>query len=206
MIGKLKGTVDEVGEDHCVIDVHGVGYVAYCSVKTLAALPGPGEAAVLFVETYVREDAIRLYGFRTALEREWFRLLQNNVQGVGAKVALGVLSTLAPGELANAIALRDIATVARAPGVGRKVAERIVTELKNKAPALAGDGAANIGLKQDLGEGVAPAPVADAVSALTNLGYSRDIAANAVAAALKAAGEDADSAKLIRLGLKELAR
>jgi len=206
MIGKLKGTVDEIAEDHCVIDVHGVGYVAFCSARTLAALPGTGEAAVLFIETYVREDMIRLYGFQTALEREWFRLLQTNVQGVGAKVALAVLSTLAPSDLANAIALRDIAMVSRAPGVGKKVAERIVTELKSKAPAFAGEATGTIGLKQELGEGVAPAPVADAVSALTNLGYSRDIAANAVAAAVKVAGEDADSAKLIRLGLKELAR
>ncbi|MGQ2905027.1 MAG: Holliday junction branch migration protein RuvA [Neoaquamicrobium sediminum] len=206
MIGKLKGTVDEIDEDHCIIDVHGVGYVAYCPARTLAALPGRGEAAVLFIETYVREDMIRLYGFATVLEREWFRLLQNNVQGVGAKVALAVLSTLSPSELANAIALRDIAMVARAPGVGKKVAERIVTELKSKAPAFAGDASGTIGFKQEIGEGVAAAPVADAISALTNLGYSRDMAANAVAAAMKAAGEDADSAKLIRLGLKELAR
>jgi len=205
MIGKLKGTVDEIGEDHCVIDVHGVGYVAYCPARTLAAL-NPGEAAVLFIETYVREDMIRLYGFQSSLERDWFRLLQDNVQGVGAKVALAILSTLAPGDLANAIALRDIAMVSRAPGVGKKVAERIVTELKDKAPAYAGSAAATIGLKQDIGQGTAPAPVADAVSALVNLGYSRDIAANAVAAALKAAGDGADSAKLIRLGLKELAR
>lgn len=206
MIGKLKGTVDEIAEDHCVIDVHGVGYVAFCSARTLAALPGAGEAAVLFIETYVREDMIRLYGFQTVLEREWFRLLQTNVPGVGAKVALAVLSTLAPSDLANAIALRDIAMVSRAPGVGKKVAERIVTELKNKAPAFAGEASATIGLKQELGEGVAPAPIADAVSALVNLGYSRDIAANAISAALKTAGEEADSSKLIRLGLKELAR
>ncbi len=204
MIGKLRGTVDEIGEDHCILDVHGVGYVAFCSARTLAGLSGAGEAAVLHIETYVREDMIRLYGFATALEREWFRLLQN-VQGVGAKVALAVLSTLSPAELANAIALRDIAMVSRAPGVGKKVAERIVTELKGKAPALAG-GAATIGFAQELGEGVAPTSAADAVSALTNLGYSRDIAASAVAAAMKAAGEDADSAKLIRLGLRELAR
>ncbi len=205
MIGKLRGTVDEIGEDHCIIDVHGVGYVAFCSARTLAGLSGTGEAAVLHIETYVREDMIRLYGFASALEREWFRLLQN-VQGVGAKVALAVLSTLSPAELANAIALRDIAMVSRAPGVGRKVAERIVTELKGKAPALAGEAAATIGFAQELGEGAAPAPAADAVSALVNLGYSRDIAAGAVAAAMKAAGEGADSAKLIRLGLKELAR
>ncbi len=204
MIGKLKGTVDEIGEDHAVIDVHGVGYVAFCPVRTLAGL-NTGEAAVLFIETHVREDMIRLYGFGSALEREWFRLLQS-VQGVGAKVALAVLSTLTPPELANAIALKDIAMVSRAPGVGKKVAERIVIELKAKAPALAGEAAASIGMKQEIGEGVASAPVADAVSALTNLGYSRDQAANAVAAALKSAGEDADSAKLIRLGLKELAR
>jgi Holliday junction DNA helicase RuvA len=206
MIGKLKGVVDEIAEDHCVIDVHGVGYVAHCSSRTLAALPGAGEAALLFIETYVREDMIRLYGFQTALEREWFRLLMNNVQGVGAKVALAVLSTLPPAELASAIALRDIAMLSRAPGVGKKVAERIVTELKGKAPAFAGAGAETIGFKQVIGEGAAPAPVADAVSALTNLGYSRDVAANAVAAALKAAGAGADSARLIRLGLKELAR
>lgn len=204
MIGKLKGTVDEIGDDHCIIDVHGVGYVAFCGVRTLATLR-PGEAAVLLIETYVREDMIRLYGFSTALEREWFKLLQS-VQGVGAKVALAVLSTLTTAELANAIALRDLAMVSRAPGVGKKVAERIVTELKSKAPAYAGEATGTIGLKQELGEGVAPAPVADAVSALTNLGYSRDIAANAVAAALKSAGEDANSATLIRLGLKELAR
>jgi len=206
MIGKLKGTLDEIGEDHCIVDVHGVGYVAHCSARTLAQLPGPGEAVILHIETYVREDMIRLYGFQSGLEREWFRLLMNNVQGVGAKVALAVLSTLAPAELANAIALRDVATVSRAPGVGKKVAERIVTELKNKAPAFAGSASGTIGLKQELGEGVAPAPVADAVSALVNLGYSRDIAANAIAGAMKSAGEGADSAKLIRLGLKELAR
>ncbi len=206
MIGKLKGIVDEIGEDYCVVDVLGVGYVAHCSTRTLAALPGVGEAITLFIETYVREDMIRLYGFRTGLEREWFLLLIGNVQGVGAKVALAILSTLEPPDLANAIALRDIAMVSRAPGVGKKVAERIVTELKNKAPAFAGSASGTIGLKQELGEGVAPAPIADAVSALTNLGYSRDIAANAIAAALKAAGEGADSAKLIRLGLRELAR
>ena len=206
MIGKLKGTLDEIDEDSCVVDVHGVGYVAHCSARTLAALPSPGEAVALFIETYVREDMIRLYGFVTALEREWFRLLQNNVQGVGAKVALAILSTLSPPDLANAIALRDIAMVSRAPGVGKKVAERIVTELKNKAPAYAGTASGTIGLKQELREGLAPAPITDAVSALVNLGYSRDIAANAISAALKSAGEDAGSSKLIRLGLKELAR
>ncbi|HEV7255385.1 MAG TPA: Holliday junction branch migration protein RuvA [Mesorhizobium sp.] len=206
MIGKLSGLIDEIGEDHCVIDVNGVGYVAFCPTRTLAGLPGRGAPVALFIETIVREDMIRLYGFASGLEREWFRLLLNNVPGVGAKVALGVLSTLSAADLASAIALRDIATVSRAPGVGRKVAERIVSELANKAPAFAGEAGLAIGLKQELGQGVAPAPVADAVSALVNLGYGRDVAANAVAAALKAAGETPDSARLIRLGLKELAR
>lgn len=205
MIGKLKGVIDEIADDHAVIDVHGVGYVVFCSARTLGNLGGAGEAAVLFIETYVREDMIRLYGFGSQLEREWFRLLQN-VQGVGAKVALALLGTLTPSELANAIALRDLAMVSRAPGVGKKVAERIVTELKNKAPAFAGDASGTIGLKQEIGAGAASAPVTDAVSALSNLGYSRDQAANAVAVALREAGDDADSAKLIRLGLKELSR
>jgi Holliday junction DNA helicase RuvA len=205
MIGKLKGTIEEIDEDHVLIDVHGVCYVAFCSARTLSRLGSPGEAAVVFIETYVREDQLKLFGFESALEREWFRLLQS-VQGVGAKVALAVLSTLTASELANAIALQDKAMVARAPGIGPKVAQRIVAELKNKAPAYSGEAGNSIGLKQELGEGLASAPVADAVSALANLGYSRDQAANAVAAAMKNAGEDADSAKLIRLGLKELAR
>ncbi|MBU4530775.1 MAG: Holliday junction branch migration protein RuvA [Hoeflea sp.] len=206
MIGKLKGSIEEIAEDHVLIDVHGVCYVAYCSTRTLSRLGSVGEAAVLHIETYVREDQFRLFGFATALEREWFRLLQS-VQGVGAKVALAVLSTLTASDLANAIALQDKAMIARAPGIGPKVAQRIVTELKTKAPAYSGETTGGaMGLRQELGEGVAPAPVADAVSALSNLGYSRDQAATAVAAALKNAGENPDSAKLIRLGLKELAR
>lgn len=204
MIGKLKGTIEEIGEDYVLIDVHGVCYVAFCSARTLTRIGSAGEAVVLFIETYVREDQLKLFGFLTALEREWFRLLQI-VQGVGSKVALAVLSTLTPSELANAIALQDRTAISRAPGVGPKVAVRILTELKAKAPAYAGE-STNIGLKQEIGEGVAAAPVSDAVSALTNLGYSRDQAANAIAAALRNGGEDADSAKLIRLGLKELAR
>ena len=135
MIGKLKGLIDCYGEDYVILDVGGVGYQVHCASRTLQALPAPGEAAVLSIETYVREDQIKLFGFRSDLEREWFRLLQT-VQGVGAKVALAVLGTLPPSELANAIALRDKATVARTPGVGQKVAERIVTELKDKAPAF----------------------------------------------------------------------
>lgn len=203
MIGKLKGTIDEIDADHVVIDVHGVGYVTFCSNRTLGSIGSAGEAVVLFIETHVREDQLKLFGFASQLEREWFRLLQN-VQGVGAKVALAVLSTLTPSELASAIALKDIAMVSRTPGVGKKVAERITTELRNKAPAMAGGDAGNLGLKQELGEGVASGPVSDAVSALCNLGYSREQAANAVSAAMSQAGDGADSAKLIRIGLKEL--
>lgn len=205
MIGKLKGSIEEIGDDYVLVDVHGVCYVAFCSARTLSKLGPVGEAVVLFIETYVREDQLKLFGFMSALEREWFNLLQS-VQGVGAKVALAVLSTLTPSELANAIALQDKTVVSRAPGVGPKVAVRIVTELRNKTPSFAGEANSNIGIKQEIGEGVASVPVADAVSALTNLGYSRDQAANAVAAALKNGGEGADSAKLIRLGLKELSR
>ncbi|MER0238285.1 Holliday junction branch migration protein RuvA [Fulvimarina sp. MAC8] len=206
MIGKLKGTVEEIGEDHVVVDVHGVGYVAFCGTRTLAGLSGVGEAIVLFIETIVREDMIRLYGFATAVERDWFRLLQT-VQGVGSKVALAVIGTLSSGDLANAVALQDKAMVARTPGVGPKVAQRIVAELKDRAPAFSGAGSEeSFGLKRDIGGGTASAPVADAVSALTNLGYPRDQAATAVATAVKEAGEGADSAKLIRFGLKALSR
>src|SRR5205809_2162771 len=134
MIGKLKGVIDSYGEDFIVLDVNGVGYLVHCSTRTMQALPAPGEAATLSIETYVREDQIKLFGFLSDHEREWFRLLQT-VQGVGAKVALAVLGTLKPAELANAIAMRDKATVSRSPGVGNKVAERIVTELKDKVPA-----------------------------------------------------------------------
>ncbi len=129
MIGKLKGIIDSYGEDFIVLDVNGVGYLVHCSARTLQELPGTGQGATLSIETHVREDQIRLFGFLSDVEREWFRLLQT-VQGVGAKVALSVLSTLKPGDLASAIALRDKAMVARTPGVGPKVAERIVTELK----------------------------------------------------------------------------
>ena len=205
MIGKLKGTIDEIAGDYILVDVHGVCYVVFCSSRTLGAVGSQGEAVILYIETYVREDQLKLFGFKTEIEREWFRLLQS-VQGVGAKVALAILSTLSASDLANAIALQDKAMVARAPGIGPKVAQRIVTELKNKAPALGGIDVPDIGLKQEIGEGVASAPVADAVSALCNLGYSREQAASAVGAAVRDAGEDADSAKLIRLGLKELAK
>jgi holliday junction DNA helicase RuvA len=153
----------------------------------------------------VREDQIRLFGFLSDIEREWFRLLQT-VQGVGTKVALSVLGTLKPADLATAIAMRDKAMIARSPGVGSKVAERIVTELKDKAPAYASVGAAEIRLAGAIEDRHAPRPIADAISALVNLGYGQPQAAAAIAAAARAAGEGADTRNLIRLGLKELAK
>jgi Holliday junction DNA helicase RuvA len=205
MIGKLKGLIDSYGEDYVILDVQGVGYQVHCSARTLQALPSPGEAAVLAIETYVREDQIKLFGFRSDAEREWFRLLQT-VQGVGAKVALAVLGTLTTADLANAIALRDKAAVARTPGVGAKVAERIVSELKDKAPAFASVDPALVQLSGALDEKRAPQPVSDAISALVNLGYGQPQAAAAVAAASRSAGDSAETAQLIRLGLKELSK
>jgi Holliday junction DNA helicase RuvA len=205
MIGKLKGIIDSYGEDYVILDVNGVGYQVHCSARTLQALPAQGEPATLSIETYVREDQIKLFGFATDIEREWFRLLQT-VQGVGAKVALAVLGTLKPSELASAIAMRDKATISRTPGVGQKVAERIVTELKDKVPAFADIDPAVVHLAGSLDERRAPRPVMDAVSALVNLGYGQPQAAAAIAAAARHAGEGADTATLIRQGLKELAR
>jgi Holliday junction DNA helicase RuvA len=205
MIGKLKGIIDSYGEDFIILDVGGVGYQVHCSARTLQELPAKGQPAMLSIETHVREDQIRLFGFGTDVEREWFRLLQT-VQGVGAKVALAVLGTLKPAELASAIAMRDRASVQRTPGVGAKVAERIVTELKDKAPAYADLDPAVVHLSGALEQKRAPKPVADAVSALVNLGYGQPQAAAAIAAAVRSEGEDADVSKLIRLGLKELAK
>ncbi|MGV7031674.1 Holliday junction branch migration protein RuvA [Methylobacterium symbioticum] len=205
MIGKLKGVVDSFGEDFVILDVNGVGYVVHCSARTLQRLPAAGEPAQLSIETIVREDMIRLYGFRSDAEREWFRLLQT-VQGVGARVALGVLSVLEPDQLGAAIATGDKTSVARAPGVGPRLAARLVAELKDKTPAFAPLDPALASLAGAGEERGASGPVADAVSALTNLGYPQAQAATAVAAALRAAGEGAEAKVLIRLGLKELAR
>jgi Holliday junction DNA helicase RuvA len=205
MIGKLKGVIDSYGEDFVILDVNGVGYLVQCSARTLQALPAAGEPVSLAIETHVREDQIRLFGFLSDGEREWFRLLQT-VQGVGTKVALSVLGTLKPADLASAIALRDKAMVARAPGVGPKVAERIVTELKDKAPAYADLDPAVVRLSGAVDERRAPRPLSDAVSALVNLGYGQPQAAAAVAAAARAVGEGADTKSLIRLGLKEIAK
>ncbi|HWW47766.1 MAG TPA: Holliday junction branch migration protein RuvA [Xanthobacteraceae bacterium] len=205
MIGKLKGIIDSYAEDYVILDVGGVGYQVHCASRTLQALPSAGEAAVLSIETHVREDQIRLYGFRNDAERAWFRLLQT-VQGVGAKVALSVLGSMTLSEIANAIALRDKAALQRAPGVGARVAERIVTELKDKVPAIADIDPAVVQLSGALEERRAPQAAADAVSALVNLGYGQPQASAAVALAVREAGEEAETAQLIRLGLKELAK
>ena len=203
MIGKLKGRVDSVDEDGLIVDVGGVGYLVAASARTLRSLPAVGEAVALHIETQVREDAIRLFGFLTTAERDWFRLLQS-VQGVGAKVALGILGTLPGDALASAIARQDKATMARAPGVGPKLAARLVLELKDKAPAFGADdfGAADLaGVPTGL-----PKPAEDAVLALTGLGYARVQATAAVAKAMKAMGAETATAALIRAGLKELAQ
>jgi holliday junction DNA helicase RuvA len=204
MIGKLKGIVDGVDEEGLVIDVNGVGYVVAASARTLRALPPIGQATTLHIETQVREDAIRLFGFLTTGERDWFRLLQS-VQGVGAKVALGILGALSGEALSAAIAHQDKAMMARAPGVGPKLAARLVLELKDKAPAF---GVA------DLGGAIAgaepgsklPKTAEDAVLALVSLGYARPQASLAVARGVAALGAGAQTAALIKAGLKELAQ
>ncbi len=203
MIGKLKGRIDSTGPDWAMVDVSGVVYFVSCSSKTLGVLPGVGEPAELHTEMLVSQDAIRLVGFATHLEKEWFKLLQT-VQGVGARVALAILSVLSPGDLASAIALQDKAMIGRANGVGKKLAERIVLELKDKAPAYT---AADIGLSAVAAELTAPksSAVTDAVSALVNLGYGQTQAAMAVSAAMKKAGDDQPTEKLIRLALREMA-
>ncbi|AZG76120.1 Holliday junction branch migration protein RuvA [Methylocystis rosea] len=204
MIGKLKGLIDSYGEDFVILDVNGVGYVVHCSTRTLQKLPRVGEASALAIETQVREDSIRLFGFASEAERDWFRLLQT-VQGVGAKVALAILSILPANDLASAIAMQDKASVSRAPGVGPKLAARIVAELKDKAPAFGAVDPALARLAGEESEG-GPSAARDAISALVNLGYGRPQAAAAVAESLKQLGEAAEASALIRQGLRELAR
>jgi Holliday junction DNA helicase RuvA len=200
MIGKLTGIVDTITEDTVILDVNGVGYLVQCPASTLSRL-AVGAHASLIIEMKASEDAIRLYGFGSAEEREWFRLLQT-VQSVGGKVALAVLSTLSPRDLQRALALGDKAMIGRAPGVGPKLALRIATELKDKAPAmmLRGD---------DEGRVVAVAPrgpETEAVSALIHLGYSDARAAEAVARATQTLGEGTETSALIREALKGMAR
>jgi holliday junction DNA helicase RuvA len=198
MIGKLTGVIDETGSDFAIIDVNGVGYVVQCAARTLSQLPHRQERVTLFVETQMREDAIRLFGFTTAEEREWFRLLQT-VQGVGAKVALALLSALSVSDLGRAIAFEDKAQVGRAHGVGPKLAARIVAELKDKAAGIA------TALPPATAIGVKPVGAAgEAVSALINLGYGRAEAQSAVASVMARDGKDVALQALIREGLRTL--
>ena len=199
VIAKLTGRIDQIEADRCIVDVNGVGYLVHASTRTLSALPH-GQAAALLIETHVREDAIVLYGFFEGAEREWFRLL-TTVQGVGAKVALNILSALSPRELIGAIQAGDRGALTRAPGVGAKLAVRLLTELREKAGAMP----AGIGFSP-----VLPPPVggveSDALSALVNLGYRRAEALNAVTRAMERLGDGAALDAVIRDGLKELGR
>lgn len=218
MIGKITGRVDYVADDHALIEAAGVGYVIHCSGRTLAALPPPGEVAALYTELVVREDLMQLFGFATLAEREWHRLL-TSVQGVGARVGLAVLGALGPEAVGRALALGDAAAIRAAPGVGPKLASRIVNELRDKAPGVMALGAAASRPAAEASGPVPPGPAsapaaagaaradaqADALSALVNLGYSYGEAAAAVAQAATAEPEAPPEA-LIRAALKALAR
>ena len=203
MIAKLKGLVDSIGEDWAIVDVNGVGYLVQASGRTLSGLPSAGEAAMLHIETVVREDAITLFGFIDVLERDMFRLL-TSVQGVGAKVGLAILSTLQPNELQNAIAAQDKASISRTKGVGPKVATRIVTELKDKVTGLVfkPQGVEMLTATAPMAGG--SATVEDAISALVNLGYRATDAHGAVAKATSELGEDAGVGALVPAALKNL--
>lgn len=198
MIAKLTGRIDALEADRCIIDVNGVGYLVQASTRTLSALQDGAVASVL-IETQVREDAIQLFGFAESAERDWFRLL-TTVQGVGARVALGILSALSPRDLIAAIQTADRASLTRAPGVGPKLAVRLLTELRDKAGAMP----VGVGFSA-----IVPPPTggaADAISALLNLGYRRPEAQAAVAKVLDRLGEGAAVGQLIREALQELAR
>jgi len=200
MIGKLTGIVDSLAEDHVILDVGGVGYLVHCPSSTLSRLAA-GASASLMTETRVTDETIRLYGFAAADERAWFRLLQT-VQNVGARVALNVLSALSPRDLERAIALADKAAVGRAQGVGPKLALRIVTELKDKVPAMMLRGHDDAAAPVTAPRG----PEADAVAALVKLGYSQGQAAEAIARAVRDLGEHAPTGELIRDALKSMMR
>jgi Holliday junction DNA helicase RuvA len=196
MIAQLTGTVAALADDHVVVDVQGVGYLVQASRSTLTRLGGRGVAVMLLIETHVREDRISLFGFASAAEREWFRHL-TTVQGVGPKVALSILSTLPIDALLTALAAADVKAFTRADGVGPKLAQRLVTELKGKAGAVA--------FTPALAEVVSGGVLGDAVSALVNLGYGRAEAFSAVSKVKSSLGERADISALIKAGLKELA-
>ncbi|MYF89714.1 MAG: Holliday junction branch migration protein RuvA [Boseongicola sp. SB0676_bin_33] len=210
MIGRLSGRIDYRASDHVLLDVGGVGYVVFVSERTLAALPGTGEVVSLYTDLLVREDLLQLFGFMTPVEREWHRLLMG-VQGIGARASMAILGTLGPEAVARAIALGDWASIRAAPGVGPKIAQRVVNELKGRVPemmVMQGIARPEKDAGADVGPVAGPAPgaawQAEALSALQNLGYAPGEASTAVA---EAAGmtEDADTATLIREALKRLA-
>jgi holliday junction DNA helicase RuvA len=202
MIAKLAGLLDQVMPEGAVIDVGGVGYLVFCSTRTIAQLPMPGAPARLFVDTHVREDHIHLYGFIDTVERDWFRLL-TTVQGVGARLALALLSAISPDQLALAILSQDKATLARADGVGPRLAARIANELRDKVGGLATAAPLPVTAPSGTSNGKADVTT-DAVSALVNLGYRRAEAFGAVAAAARRLGDKASLDALIRAGLQEL--
>ena len=204
MIAKLTGRLDTTADDAAVIDVGGVGYLVLCSSRTLASLGAPGDMVSVVIETHVREDHINLYGFGDDGERDWFRALMS-VQGVGAKVALAILSAVEAAMLATSIAAQDYARLTQAGGVGPKLAKRIVLELKDRVPALALGSAATIGLAVE-SMAADRGPTRDAVSALVNLGYQRTDAFTAVSAAAAQLAENAAVEDLIKGGLVELGR
>jgi Holliday junction DNA helicase RuvA len=199
MIARLKGLLDSSSADACVVDVNGVGYLVSASTKTLAALGAPGSSVTLHIETQVREDAIQLFGFQSLAERDAFRLL-TSVQGVGGRVALAILSVLAPDDLAHAIAVQDTASITRANGVGPKLAGRIANELKGKFGAIA----LNTGVPLPVAPG--NSAVADALTALAGLGFRPMEASRAVAEAQAELGPDADVSALIRVALRKSAK
>jgi holliday junction DNA helicase RuvA len=199
MIAQLTGLVDALEDGRCVIDVAGVGYLVHGSSRTLSALPRPPESVKLLIETHVREDAIQLFGFTDTAERDWFRLL-TTVQGVGPRVALSILSALAPRDLINAIAARDQANLTRAPGVGARLAARLLTELKDKVGTMPSSSGPGVTIPAARVVGTA----GDALSALVNLGYRRAEAHAAVARVTDRLGEAAALDAIIREALKEL--
>jgi Holliday junction DNA helicase RuvA len=206
MIGKLKGRIDELTEDSVILDIGGVGYLVFCSPRTLAALPRKGEFAELIIETHVREDHIHLLGFPSAYEKEWFLLL-NTVQGVGVKMAMAILSVFSPDQLSQAIAAKDIKGLTKVSGVGNKLAERLTTELKSKVTKMAPE--LSIPTSTSKSGGItSPASNMneDAISALAALGYSRSDAFSAIARAASTLGESVTLDGLIKEGLKQMAR
>ena len=207
MIARLKGIVDVLGDDWAIIDVHGVGYLVFCSSRTLARM-NIGEAVALEIETHVREDHIHLYGFIGLGERDWFKLL-TTVQGVGAKVGLAILGVLGADELVQVVAAQDKTAITRAPGVGPKLATRILSELKDKVGAMALGPAAHHGVKATASAAESPAAsnsnISDATSALVNLGYTPSDALGAVSRAASQTEAETDVESLIRAGLRELA-